>query len=75
MKASFKLLGTVAAFAIAASTPAIAAHHGPTDADLIADASSTGDVLTYGMGPEGQRFSPLKTLNSTNISKLVPLID
>jgi hypothetical protein len=31
---------------------------GPTDAQLMDDAASTGDVLTYGMGPRAQRFSP-----------------
>ncbi|MFA6114072.1 MAG: methanol/ethanol family PQQ-dependent dehydrogenase [Sphingomonas sp.] len=52
--------------------PAAAAGAGPTDADLMADASSVGDVLTYGMGPRAQRFSPMTTINSDNVSKLVP---
>ncbi len=29
---------------------------GPTDADLMNDANTPGDVLTYGMGPRAQRF-------------------
>jgi alcohol dehydrogenase (cytochrome c) len=45
---------------------------GPTDADLMADATTTGDVLTYGMGPQAQRFSPLSAINAGNVSKLVP---
>ncbi|MQP65305.1 PQQ-dependent dehydrogenase, methanol/ethanol family [Niveispirillum sp. SYP-B3756] len=64
------LLATCAMLGLAAATPAFAA--GPTDADLMNDAASTGDVLTYGMGPQAQRYSPLKTLNTENVAKLVP---
>lgn len=64
------LLATCAMLGLAAATPAFAA--GPTDADLMNDAASTGDVLTYGMGPQAQRYSPLKTLNTDNVAKLVP---
>ncbi len=45
---------------------------GPSDADLVGDAASTGDVLTYGLGPQGQRFSPLAKVNDGNVAKLVP---
>ncbi|MFZ2983051.1 MAG: PQQ-dependent dehydrogenase, methanol/ethanol family, partial [Sphingobium sp.] len=45
---------------------------GPTDAQLMGDAASTGDVLTYGMGPQAHRFSPLTTINSENVVKMVP---
>ena len=54
-----------------APTPATAGA-GPTDADLMGDATSTGDVLTYGMGPRAQRFSPLARINADNVQKLVP---
>ena len=43
-----------------------------TEADLAKDAESTGDVLTNGMGRGLQRFSPLTTLNATNVKNLVP---
>ncbi|MEI4469978.1 PQQ-dependent methanol/ethanol family dehydrogenase [Frigidibacter sp. MR17.24] len=43
-----------------------------TEADLAGDATSTGDVLTNGMGRGLQRFSPLETLNKTNVKNLVP---
>lgn len=65
------LLATCAVLGLAAATPSFAA--GPTDADLMNDAASTGDVLTYGMGPKAQRYSPLKTLNTENVAKLVPV--
>ncbi len=43
-----------------------------TEADLAKDAESTGDVLTNGMGRGLQRFSPLTTLNTTNVKNLMP---
>jgi len=67
-------LGYVAGLAIvAAGSPLLAAGAvGPDDAALMGDAASTGDVLTYGMGPQAQRFSPLTDINADNVSKLVP---
>ena len=44
-----------------------------TDADLLNDATTPKDVLVYGMGYQGQRFSPLKQINKSNVKKLVPL--
>ncbi|MDI1296904.1 MAG: PQQ-binding-like beta-propeller repeat protein, partial [bacterium] len=66
--------GIAAMALIAAGAPLLAAGSasGPTDADLMGDAASTGDVLTYGMGPQNQRFSPLTALNTQTVSKLVP---
>ena len=58
--------------AIALSAPAIAAD-GPTSQDILNDAQSTGDVLSYGMGPWAQRFSPMTQLNSDNVKGLVPV--
>ena len=58
---------TAAAAAVATTTAA-----GPTDADLMNDASTPGDVLTYGMGPRGQRFSALQDINTGTVARLVP---
>ncbi|MED5546244.1 methanol/ethanol family PQQ-dependent dehydrogenase [Novosphingobium decolorationis] len=66
------LAGLAAATALVAA-PALADHHGPTSSDLMNDAASAGDVLSYGMGPWQQRFSGLDALNSDNVSKLVPV--
>src|SRR5450631_1894964 len=42
--------------------------------EMIADdANSVEDVLTVGMGPSGQRFSPLKAINSANVRDLLPV--
>lgn len=47
-------------------------HAGVTTADIENDAKSTGDVLSWGMGTEGQRYSPLSKINTQNIKGLVP---
>lgn len=72
MKGRFtrSLTGTLAMALVAVGAPSLA--QGPTNADLMGDAASTGDVLTYGMSPQGHRFSPLTTLNAGNVAKLVP---
>jgi len=41
--------------------------------DLKNDANTTSDVLVYGMGYSGQRYSPLTQINKENVSKLVPV--
>ena len=48
------------------------AEAGVTEEDLANDATTVGDVLTNGMGRGLQRFSPLETLNKTNVKNLVP---
>jgi len=66
-------LGGAAALAlVVAGAPLLAQGAGPTDADLMNDAATPGDVLTYGMGPRAQRFSPLKQIDAGNVAKLVP---
>ncbi|AWK89696.1 PQQ-dependent dehydrogenase, methanol/ethanol family (plasmid) [Azospirillum thermophilum] len=62
-----------AGVALATGFSAAASAAGPTKEDLLNDARSGGDVLTYGMGYQGQRFSPLNRLNADNVSKLVPV--
>jgi alcohol dehydrogenase (cytochrome c) len=43
-----------------------------TDAMIAKDAADTDSVLSWGMGTQGQRFSPLTTINTKNVSKLAP---
>ncbi len=45
---------------------------GVTDAMLGTDASTTNDILTSGLGTEGQRYSPLKQVNTSTVQRLVP---
>lgn len=44
-----------------------------TDAMIENDAKSTNNVLTSGLGTQGQRHSPLTDINATNINRLVPI--
>ena len=46
---------------------------GPTEADLRKDATTVGDITTYGGGYDLQRYSPLKEINRSNASRLVPV--
>jgi len=41
--------------------------------ELMSDQATGADVLTYGMGPRAQRYSPLSTLNKDNIQNLFPV--
>ena len=53
------LTGSVLALLATASVPALAV----TDQDLLNDAQTPGDVLTYGLGYKAQRFSPLDQIS------------
>ena len=68
MKSNLMKLSLLAA--MAGATGAHAA--GVTDAMIEADAKSTNDVLSWGMGQQGQRYSPLTQINAKTVSKLVP---
>ncbi|HQR52648.1 MAG TPA: PQQ-dependent methanol/ethanol family dehydrogenase [Burkholderiales bacterium] len=58
---------------IAASTLALgSAHAGVTQQQIDADATTPGDVLSAGIGPQGQRYSPLSQINTSNVQSLVP---
>ncbi|WCT73205.1 methanol/ethanol family PQQ-dependent dehydrogenase [Sphingomonas naphthae] len=74
MKALSGLTVSLVAITLATAGPGTAAGQkaGPTQADLIADEATPGDVLTYGMGPRAQRFSPLTRIDASNVGKLVP---
>lgn len=42
--------------------------------DMIAkDAATTNDVLSWGLGTQGQRYSPLTDVNAKSIGKLTPI--
>ena len=52
---------------------ASAAHAVVTDQMIENDAKTTGDILSWGMGTQGQRYSPLKAINTGNVAKLLPV--
>lgn len=67
-----RLLATAFATMVGAAAPA--AFAGPvTDKDIESDARSTGDVLSWGMGTQGQRYSTLERINTSNVGTLVPV--
>jgi alcohol dehydrogenase (cytochrome c) len=68
--ALFAAVGAAALMTGLSLTPAIAAD--VTMEDILNDAKSTDKVVSYGMGPEAQRFSPLETVNKENVANLVP---
>ncbi len=43
-----------------------------TDADILNDAKTAGDVVSFGLGTQGQRFSPLTAVNASTVKNLVP---
>ncbi len=65
-----KLLASTIGMALITGSSAFAAS--VTDAMIENDAKSTNDVLSWGMGQQGQRFSPLTKVNTGNVAKLVP---
>ncbi len=48
------------------------AANAQTAADLKNDHATPGDVLVYGMGQSGQRYSPLTRINKRNVARMVP---
>ncbi|HET9702201.1 MAG TPA: PQQ-dependent methanol/ethanol family dehydrogenase [Burkholderiales bacterium] len=67
--------GVFALSACAALTLAAfqAQARGVTDADVVNDAKTTGDVVSAGLGTQGQRYSPLDKVNTGNVKNLVPV--
>ncbi|NML15040.1 PQQ-dependent methanol/ethanol family dehydrogenase [Azohydromonas caseinilytica] len=65
----FKMLTTLVALAMGS----MAAQAAVTDKMILDDAKTTGDVLSWGIGTQGQRYSPLKQINASTIGKLAPV--
>jgi alcohol dehydrogenase (cytochrome c) len=61
------LMGLIAAASFSSSINA------QTASELKADAGNGGDVLTYGMGYNAQRYSPGKQITPANIKGLTPI--
>lgn len=45
---------------------------GVTDEDILNDQKTVGDVVSYGLGPRAQRYSPLDKINKSNVKNVVP---
>jgi len=59
--------------ALAAMASHASASTPVTDQMIENDAKTPGDVLSWGLGTQGQRYSPLKQINAQSISKLTPV--
>ncbi|QKJ21917.1 methanol/ethanol family PQQ-dependent dehydrogenase [Poseidonibacter lekithochrous] len=58
----------------AVSTLSAKAGYSPvTDADIANDAKTVEDVVTYGLGQKGQRYSTLTQVNKDTVKNLVPV--
>ncbi len=65
----FQLLSVL----VAAALSSMSAQAVVTDKMIEDDAKTPGDVLSWGIGTQGQRYSPLKSINTATIGKLVPV--
>ena len=69
---SQKILQQFLLSALISSAVSTSAMAGVTDRDIIDDARNTSNVVGYGIGPEGQRYSPLDMLNTNTVKNLTP---
>ncbi|EIT71190.1 MULTISPECIES: methanol/ethanol family PQQ-dependent dehydrogenase [Hydrocarboniphaga] len=65
---------TAFAAALAASlvSASAVAASGPTWDDILKDADTPADVLSYGLGLKAQRYSPATQINTNNVDALTP---
>ena len=63
---------TLLSLLVMAATAHVGAQ-GVTDAMIANDAATPDNVLSWGLGTQGQRHSPLTNVNAKNIKKLVPV--
>ncbi|GAP36923.1 PQQ-dependent methanol/ethanol family dehydrogenase [Piscinibacter sakaiensis] len=61
------------ALLIGAGFGAATAQAAVTNQMIENDAATGGDVLSWGLGTQGQRFSPLKQVNTGNVARLTPV--
>lgn len=62
-------LGGAAFMGMAAAVQA----KGVTDGDILDDAKTPGDIVSAGIGPWAQRYSPLARINTETVKDLVPV--
>lgn len=72
-----KKFGRATGYTVAAMVSTVllgsSAYAGITDQDILNDQATTDDVVTYGMGLRGQRYSPLTAINGDTVSELRPV--
>jgi len=70
---AISLMAGCASVSTAPVVPSSKTGVGPTDAELVGDQSTTDNVLTYGMGYDQNRYSPLRQINKNNVKQLKPV--
>ena len=66
-----RTVAAIAAFALGALSWSVSAN--VTDRDIRNDHKTTDQIVTNGLGQQGQRYSPLKNLNTKNVKSLTPI--
>ena len=69
MRAKQKLLGLL----LTAAMASLGAQAAVTEQMIENDATTPADILSAGLGTQGQRYSPLKQINVGTVAKLVPV--
>ena len=69
---TWKRFATASAIALAVSFSGSSFAGDVTIDEIVNDSKSVADVLTNGLGQEGQRFSTLNQINTETVSRLVP---
>ncbi len=67
------LLISVLACSLSASTASKPGYAAVKYSDILNDAKTTEDVVSYGLGQKGQRYSPMTQINKKSIKDLVPV--
>jgi len=62
----------ILAASISVMFTALPAAHAVGIDEIVNDEATPDDILSYGMGLRGQRFSPLDSLNKKNVASLTP---
>ena len=70
---SYGLKGLALTSLVAAMSMTGMTHAKVTDQDILKDQATAGDVVTNGMGPRAQRYSPLNKVNADTVQDLRPI--
>jgi len=71
-KSTGLLAGAVAA-ALTLGAASVPVSAKVTDKDILKDQKTTDDVVSYGLGPRAQRYSPLTDVNKDTVTALQPV--
>lgn len=69
---TWKWFATASVLAVTAALAQPLSAEGVTIDDIVNDAKTPKDVVSNGLGPQGQRFSSLSAINTETVSNLVP---